>query len=55
MVRPSQVYKIAVTIFKSPHPVTVRASVSRNGVELCADTQNTKENIPETLIMKVCI
>ncbi|XP_075216528.1 macroglobulin complement-related [Lycorma delicatula] len=53
MVRPGQVYRVAVTVYRSHHPVTVRASISRNRVESSADIQNTKEGIPETLIMKI--
>ncbi|RZF41336.1 hypothetical protein LSTR_LSTR000050 [Laodelphax striatellus] len=53
IVRPGQVYRIAVTVFKSKHPLTVRSSIQRNGVEIAADSQNIKEGIPETLIMRV--
>lgn len=55
MVRPGSIYRIAVTVYRSRHPVTVRASIQRNGVEACADIQNTKSGIPETLIMRVGI
>lgn len=53
MVRPGSVYRVAVMIYRSRHPVFVRASIQRNGVEACADIQNTKQGIPETLIMRI--
>ncbi|XP_063238725.1 CD109 antigen-like [Bacillus rossius redtenbacheri] len=53
MVRPGQVYRVAVLVLRAPLPLTVRASVQRNGVELSADWQDVKEGIPETLIMRV--
>lgn len=53
MVRPGQIYKVAANVLKARHPIIVRASIQRNGVELSTDSQLTKENIPETLIMRV--
>lgn len=53
LVRPGQIYKLAATVLKSRHPLHIKASILRNGVELSADSQNTKEGIPETLIMRV--
>jgi len=53
MVRPDQVYRVAVNILHSPLPVTVRSSIQRNGVEIAADYQEIKEGIPETLMMRM--
>lgn len=53
MVRPGQVYRVAVQVISTPLPITVRASVSRDGVEMSADSKDCKEGIPETLLMRV--
>lgn len=53
MVRPGQVYRIAVNILHSPLPMTVRASIQRNGVEIATDYQEVKESIPETLMLRM--
>lgn len=34
-------------------PITVRASIQRDGVELTSATQECRSNIPETLLLKV--
>lgn len=54
-VRPGQVYKVAATVYSSKHPITVRASIQNNGVEVAADSQNVKKGIPEVLLMRVRI
>ncbi|XP_023245281.1 CD109 antigen-like [Copidosoma floridanum] len=53
MVRPSQVYQIAVNILHSPLPIMVHASIQRNGVEIAATYQEIQEGIPEKLMMKM--
>lgn len=53
LVRPSQVYRVAVNVLRSPLPMMVRASIQRNGVEISADHQEVKEGIPETLMMRM--
>lgn len=53
MVRPGQLYRVAVTILKEKAPLTVRASIQRNGVEMSADHKDVKVGIPETLLMRV--
>ncbi|KAK9732382.1 Alpha-2-macroglobulin family [Popillia japonica] len=53
MVRPGQLYKVFVIILKEKHPITVRASIQRDGVEVVSHYNNFKINIPETLLMKV--
>ncbi|XP_018299760.1 LOW QUALITY PROTEIN: CD109 antigen [Mycetomoellerius zeteki] len=53
MVRPGQVYRLAVNILHSPLPMMVRTSIQRNGVEIAADHQEVKEGIPETLMMRM--
>lgn len=53
MVRPGQIYKISVSILKARLKMTVRASISNNGVEVTHVNEEVKQGIPETLIMKV--
>lgn len=53
MVRPGQVFRVAVNILQSKLPMTVRASIQRNGVEIAADHQEVKEGIPETLMLRM--
>ncbi|KAI4466576.1 macroglobulin / complement [Holotrichia oblita] len=53
MVRPGQLYKVFVIILKEKHPITVRASIQRDGVEVVSHHNSFKINIPETLLMKV--
>ena len=55
MVRPGQVYRVSVTVFQTPFPITVRASIQRDGIELASTSQELKQNIPETLLIKVMI
>jgi hypothetical protein len=55
MIRPGQIYRVAVTVLQSRHPLTVRASIQRNGVEIGAASQDTKNGITESLIIKVGI
>lgn len=35
------------------HPITIRASIQNNGVEVASDSQNVKKGIPETLLMRI--
>lgn len=53
MVRPGQLYRVSVIVLKEKQPLTVRASIQRNGVEMSADHKNVKEGIPETMLMRV--
>lgn len=53
IVRPGQVYRVSVTIYKSTSPIYVRASLQRNGVELSSAVQTCKERIPEVLLLRV--
>lgn len=53
MVRPGQVYRVAVNILKSPLPMMVRAAISRNGVEIAADFHEVREGVPEKLMMRM--
>ncbi|XP_031826835.1 macroglobulin complement-related [Nomia melanderi] len=53
MVRPGQIYRLAVNVLHSPLPMMVRSSIQRNGVEIAADYQEVKEGIPETLMMRM--
>lgn len=53
MVRPSQLYRVAVTVLKAKQQLTVRASIQRNDVEVSSDHKNITVGIPETLLMEV--
>lgn len=54
MVRPNQIYRVYVSVFiESEDPITVRASISRDGVEMSSDSQIIKTGEPETLLMRV--
>jgi CD109 antigen len=54
MVRPNQIYRVFVSVFiESEDPITVRASISRDGVEMSSDSQIIKTGEPETLLMRV--
>lgn len=53
LVRPGQLYRVSVTILQEKQPLTVRASISRNGVEMTSDYKAVKEGITETLLMRV--
>lgn len=53
MCRPGQVYRVAVDVLHSLIPLTLRASIQRNGVEIAADDKNIKEGIPETLMLRM--
>ncbi|XP_011495673.1 PREDICTED: CD109 antigen [Ceratosolen solmsi marchali] len=53
MVRPGQVYRVAVNILHSPLPMMVHASIQRNGVEIAADFQELREGVTEKLMMRM--
>lgn len=53
MVRPGQVYRVAVNVLQSLLPLTVRSSIQWNGVEIAAAHEDVKPGIPETLMMKM--
>ncbi|KAI1297211.1 Antigen -like protein [Halotydeus destructor] len=52
-IRPGQVYRVTATVYRSNLPITVRAAIQRNGVELTSASQECKARIPETLLLKV--
>ena len=54
VVRPAQVYRVAATVYSMKHPLTIRSSIQRNGVEVAADSRDVKKGIPEVLLMRVC-
>lgn len=41
------------TVYRSNLPITVRAAIQRNGVELASASQECKARIPETLLLRV--
>lgn len=53
MVRPGQVYRVAATVYSMKHPITIRSSIQKNGVEVAADSRNVIKGIPEVLLMRV--
>lgn len=53
MVRPGHLFRVSVTVLREKQPLTVRASIQRNGVEMSADHKSVKVGIPETLLMRV--
>lgn len=53
MVRPGQVYRVTVQVLSAPSPISVHASIARNGVEISGDSKEIKEGIPETLLMRI--
>jgi len=52
-VRPGQLYRLAVSILRSPLPVTVKATIQRNGVEVAAARQVTALGVTETVTLRV--
>ncbi|XP_015109945.1 CD109 antigen [Diachasma alloeum] len=53
MCRPGQIYRVAVDVLRSAVPMTVRATIQRNGVEIAADHKDVKEGIPENLMLRM--
>ncbi|XP_022254489.1 CD109 antigen-like isoform X3 [Limulus polyphemus] len=53
VVRPGQIYRVAVTIYRAIVPITVQACIQRDGVELASTTKEHTAKIPETLLLKV--
>ncbi|XP_035435862.2 CD109 antigen [Spodoptera frugiperda] len=53
MVRPGQIYKISANILQARMQMTIRASISCNGVEIADVNQRVKEGVPEILNMRV--
>ncbi|XP_076370636.1 CD109 antigen-like isoform X2 [Tachypleus tridentatus] len=53
LVRPGQLYQLAVTIYKATVPITVQACIQRDGVELVSTTKEYTANVPDSLLLKV--
>ncbi|XP_023724230.1 CD109 antigen [Cryptotermes secundus] len=53
MVRPGIVYRVSVMVLQAPLPLTVRVAIQRNGVEISGESQDVKEGIPETIILRI--
>ncbi|XP_023233416.1 uncharacterized protein LOC111633114 [Centruroides sculpturatus] len=53
IVRPGQIFRVVVIIYSSTNPMTVRASIHRDGVELASSSQECKLKTPETLLLKI--
>ncbi|XP_052865238.1 CD109 antigen [Anopheles cruzii] len=53
MVRPGQVYKVSVSVLESRSPMSIRASISRDGVEMSSETKVITPGVPESLLMRV--
>uniref|UniRef100_A0A2M4B942 TEP1-F n=1 Tax=Anopheles marajoara TaxID=58244 RepID=A0A2M4B942_9DIPT len=52
-VRPGQVYKVSVSVYESRRPLSIRASISRDGVEMSSETKEITVGVPESLLMRV--
>ena len=52
-IRPGQVYRVIATVYRSNMPITVRASIQRNGVEIASASQESHARIPEQLLLRV--
>jgi hypothetical protein len=55
MVRPGIVYRVSVLVLQAPLPLTVRVAIQRNGVEISGESQDVKEGILETIILRVSV
>ncbi|KAI8419742.1 LOW QUALITY PROTEIN: hypothetical protein MSG28_008421 [Choristoneura fumiferana] len=55
MVRPGQIYKISANILRARLQMTIRASISCNGVEMTDVSMRVKEGVPEILNMRLRI
>ncbi|XP_065338347.1 CD109 antigen [Cloeon dipterum] len=53
VVRPGHLYRLAVTILRSALPVTVKATIQRNGVEVAAARQIAAIGVTESLALRV--
>ncbi|KAH7984189.1 hypothetical protein HPB52_017848 [Rhipicephalus sanguineus] len=54
LVRPGQTYRVVVTLLlQMPEPVTVVASIQRNGVDVTHNSQECRAPIPEEILLKV--
>lgn len=55
IVRPTQVYRVCVSLVPTPSPVIVRASIHRNGEQVvsASDTVDSKDGHLTTLLMQV--
>lgn len=53
MVRPGLIYRVQTHVLRSPLPMVVRATIQRNGVEIAADHKESREGIPEILMLRM--
>lgn len=53
--RPGAVYRCVVSILYLDHPVDVRASLQKDGVEIASAKQDIIKGYPETLLLQVLI
>lgn len=53
LVRPGQTYQVVVTMLQIQEPVTVLASIQRNGVEVTQNVRECKAPVPEVILLKV--
>ncbi|UYV64761.1 Tep6, partial [Cordylochernes scorpioides] len=54
-IRPGQVYRVLATVYRTSQPITVRASLQRDGVELASTSQKTTVGVAETLLLKMAL
>lgn len=53
--RPGAVYRCVVSVLYLDHPVDVRASLQKDGVEIASAKQDIIKGYPETLLLQVLI
>ncbi|KAF4531995.1 hypothetical protein B566_EDAN006540 [Ephemera danica] len=53
IVRPGQLYRVAVTVLRSNLPVNVRVTMQRDGVEISAARRDVSLGITETIALRV--
>lgn len=53
MVRPGLIYQVALNVLHAAYPITVHASISKDGVEISGDFKDVKEGVPETILMRI--
>lgn len=53
MVRPGQVYRVSVSVNNLRQDLTIRASISRDGVEMSHDSKDVHNGLHEKLLMRI--
>nr|BAR45622.1 macroglobulin complement-related 1 [Ammothea sp. RS-2014] len=53
IVRPGKIYKLTVTVFQALYPITIIATIQRNGVSIASDSEQSQINVPVVLSLEV--